>query len=283
MKRLLWIGCACLWLGAATGWCADERTSEDQAYGEGTKAMNEGRWGDAEKAFQQVADMRANRADGAVYWEAYVQNKQGQPDRAVATCGRLDSDYPRSKWRRECVALLIDIRKRDGDQGNVVSTPEGKQDDELKMLALNGLMQQDPARALPIVKSILQSNTQSPRLKERALFVLAQSRSKDAQDILDQIAHGQQDPELQVKAIHMLAAMKGKDSAPFLRETYKSSQNDRVRNAVIDGMFISGDVEDLVSIARVETNPERKKNIVSKLSLMHSKEATDYMLELLNK
>lgn len=34
---------------------------------------------------------------------------------------------------------------------------------------------------------------------------------------------------------------------------------------------------------RSEENPELKKNIVQQLSLMKSKAATDYMLELLNK
>jgi HEAT repeat protein len=245
--------------------------------------MNDGRWQDAEKAFQQVADSHGNRADGAVYWQAYAQNKQGQPHQAATTCGRLDSEYPQSKWRRECAALLVEIRKADGVSARAENPGPNTPDDDLKMLALSGLMQQDPGRALPVVKNILQSNTQSLRLKERALFVLTQSQSKEAQEILDQIAQGGQDPELQVKAIHMLAAMKGKDSAPSLRETYRNSQNDRVRNAVIDGMFISGDVTDLVSIARAETNLQRKRNIVSKLALMQSKEATDYMLELLNK
>jgi hypothetical protein len=37
----------------------------------------------------------------------------------------------------------------------------------------------------------------------------------------------------------------------------------------------------LVDLARSETNPEMKKAIVSKLALIHSKESTDYMLEIL--
>jgi hypothetical protein len=37
----------------------------------------------------------------------------------------------------------------------------------------------------------------------------------------------------------------------------------------------------LVTLARAEKNPEMKKDIVSKLANMKSKEATDYLLELL--
>jgi hypothetical protein len=145
------------------------------------------------------------------------------------------------------------------------------------------LMQQEPARAMPIVKSILQSTTQSSRLKERALFVLAQSQSKESQDILDQIARGKLVPELQVKAIHMVAAMKGKESAAFLNEIYKNSTDERVKDAALDGMFMSGDATDLIAIAKAENNPRQKKRIVGKLSMMQSKEVSDFMLELLNK
>jgi hypothetical protein len=38
-----------------------------------------------------------------------------------------------------------------------------------------------------------------------------------------------------------------------------------------------------VAIARGEKDPELKKTAVQKLSLMHSKEGTDYLMELLQK
>ena len=39
----------------------------------------------------------------------------------------------------------------------------------------------------------------------------------------------------------------------------------------------------MVAIARSEKDPELKKTAVSKLSLMNSKEGTDYLMELLQK
>ena len=54
--------------------------------------------------------------------------------------------------------------------------PEAEADEELKLLALQGLQHSDPEQAVPMLEKILQG-TQSPRLKERALFVLAQSNS----------------------------------------------------------------------------------------------------------
>ena len=41
--------------------------------------------------------------------------------------------------------------------------------------------------------------------------------------------------------------------------------------------------KEMVAMARKETNPELKKALTQKLSLMHSPEVTDYMMEILNK
>ncbi len=48
-------------------------------------------------------------------------------------------------------------------------------------------------------------------------------------------------------------------------------------------LFLQNNAESLVALARKEENAGLKKQIVEKLSLMKSKIATDYLLELLNK
>ncbi len=55
--------------------------------------------------------------------------------------------------------------------------PQAEQDEDLKLLALNSLMQSGDTDALPILQQILEGQ-HSERLKERALFVLAQDQSK---------------------------------------------------------------------------------------------------------
>ena len=71
--------------------------------------------------------------------------------------------------------------------------PESESDEELKLLALNGLMQSDPDRALPLIENLLKS-TQSPKLKKNAVYVLAQSNSARARTQLEQIARGGNSP-----------------------------------------------------------------------------------------
>ena len=56
-----------------------------------------------------------------------------------------------------------------------------------------------------------------------------------------------------------------------------------MKEEVLNAFFLQGNAVALVAIARGEKDPELKKAAVSKLSLMHSKEATDYLMELLQK
>jgi hypothetical protein len=68
-----------------------------------------------------------------------------------------------------------------------------------------------------------------------------------------------------------------------LAAMYASDTDPEVRKEIVRGLFVQGNARALVAVARKETDPEMKKQIVRSLSNMHSKEATDYLMELLNK
>ena len=58
----------------------------------------------------------------------------------------------------------------------------------------------------------------------------------------------------------------------------------KMKPTVINALFTQNNAESLVAIARKETDPAAKREIVSKLSLMtKSKVAMDYLMEILNK
>jgi hypothetical protein len=54
-----------------------------------------------------------------------------------------------------------------------------------------------------------------------------------------------------------------------------------VKKRIIQGLFVGRDATRLVELAKAEKDIELKKDIVQKLSMMKSKEATDYLVELL--
>jgi HEAT repeat protein len=234
-------------------------------YADGTRAINESRWSDAAGLFDRVAQMHGEHAEGALYWKAYAENKEGQPANALNTCGELRKTYPKSRWLDECGALEIEIR---GKSGHPVS-PQAEPDENLKLLALNALMQQDQAQAVPILQKILSGN-QSEELKSRALFVLAESHSPQAEALVNQIAQGQSGPALQIKAIRVLAAAQGKSANATLASIYQHSSDTQVKRVILQSYLITGDSSKLMEVARQETNPELVKTAIQTLGPMNA-------------
>jgi HEAT repeat protein len=257
---------------AALNDTAAAKAKEDALYSEGTQAINDARWSQAETVFAKLAQQHGERAEAALYWKAYAENKEGNPKRALETCSQLRQAYPHGHWINECGALEIEIHGKSDDP----LPPQAEQDEDLKLLALNSLMQQDEARALPVIRQILNSD-KSEKLKARALFVLAQDQSQPAQALLGQVARDERDATLQRKAIEMLAVGRGKASAETLAGIYRQSSNEEVKKAILHSYLIIGTPDPLVEAARNESNPQLARTAVHTLGAMR---ATSQLLAL---
>ena len=284
--------------------------ADDDAYTAGTRAMDENRWPDAVSAFEKVIAEKGKRVDAALYWKAYSLNKLGKMPLAIATCDQLRSQFPDSPWNRDCSVISVDVAidantaekaklktnkmKMDTNEMhpmvkiaplnlNMDGMDNGVargSDEDLKMLALNSLMNRDPATALPLLRGILSGN-QSLNMKKHALFVLAQSKSPEAESILHDAVLGKLDPQLQGQAIQAMAVFQGKRANDTLAEVYRTTTDPKIKRSIISAMFITKDAPRMVEMARTEKDLELKRTIVSELALMNDKAATDYMMELL--
>jgi hypothetical protein len=278
--------------------------ADDDAYTTGTRAMDEHRWQDAVSAFDKVISEKGKRVDAALYWKAYSLNKLGRMPLTIATCEQLQSQFAGSTWNKDCDAISVDVQvdaKAIGDQVKVRTdrvrpyvriaplnfdmdrgdncVARGSNED-LKMLALNSLLNKDPTAALPLLRGILSGN-QPPCVKKHALFVLAQSKSPEAEGILRDAALGKLDPQLQAQAIQAMAVFQGKRANDTLAEVYRTTTDPKIKSSIISAMFITKDASRMVEMARNEKDLELKRRIVSELALMNDKAATDYMMELL--
>jgi hypothetical protein len=274
---------------------------DDDPYTVGTHAMDEHRWPDAVSAFDKVINEKGKRVDSALYWKAYSLKKLGKTPLAIATCDQLHSQFADSPWNKDCMIVSVDVDPKaisdqvnrsmeqarsyvkvapyvymDRDDRNV---PRGS-DEDLKLLALNSLLNRDPAAALPLLRGILSGN-QSENVKKHALFVLAQSKSPEAESILHDAALGKLDPQLQGEAIRSMAVFQGKRANDTLAEAYRTTTDPKIKKSIISAMFITKDAPRMVEMARNEKDLELKRTIVSQLALMNDKAATDYMIELL--
>lgn len=251
----------------------------DRDYRAGTNAIDRHDYDAAIKDLDQVINAKSKHSDAALYWKAYAQLKLGHSEGALATLTALNRLYPHSSWLNDARALNAEAHSQ---TGHPVS-PETAGDDDLKVLALNGLMHSDPAQATPIVEKFVSDAKNSPQLRERALFVLARSKEPGALKTVAAIAQGSANPDLQAKAIQYLAVTNTKESSDIFTGIYQRSSDPQVKRAVLNALFLKKDANTLVSLAKHESNPELKRDVVQLLSVMKDKAATDYMLELLKK
>ncbi len=118
--------------------------------------------------------------------------------------------------------------------------------DALAIAALRGLMAAPPERALPLVRKVL-AGQQTDRVKERAVFVLAQIDGSDAAALLKQTAqHGHGNVRMQ--AVRALGIRGDADSLATLKTLYPDGDA-AVRDAVLESLMIANDRKGLYEIA----------------------------------
>lgn len=237
---------------------------EEDLYDKGTDALDDHEWRKAAQAFQRVADLKMSHADAAMYWLAYTQGKMGQRSEALNTLLELKKTFPKSKWAEDAKSLEVEIRQSAGQR----IEPEHVDDEDVKLMAVNGLMGSDPERATPILEGILTNRNSSTRLKDRALFVLTQSGSPAALDIVARIARDNTNGSLQLRAVRYLGIMGGDRSRRILQDVYSSSTDVAVKKNVLRSYMVAGDKEHLLNIARTEPTMELRLDAVSQLGVI---------------
>jgi HEAT repeat protein len=232
---------------------------EDELYSSAKDALDNGEYDNALKQFDEVIKIHGRKADGAMYWKAYALNKAGNKAQALTVIADLRKSYPKSNWLRDAAALEQEMR------GATVN-PENISDEELKLLALQSLMNSDPEKAVPLLEKILQSNN-SPKIKDRALFVLSQSGSDKAQQILLAVAKNNAQPDLQRRAIRYLGMNGGRNGA-VLKEIYNSSANAGVKKSVFQAWLMCGCKEEVLVAAQTEKDPGLRREAIRYLGMM---------------
>ncbi|MBA3269025.1 MAG: HEAT repeat domain-containing protein [Acidobacteria bacterium] len=242
---------------------AARRDREERMYEEGQEALEEGRWQRAVERFTVVAQEKSTRSDAAMYWRAYALDRLGQKAEALAAASELVKAYPASKWINDAKALALQVRQSSGQ----AVRPEAEADEELKLLALQGLQHSDPEQAVPMLEKIL-SGAQSPRLKERALFVLAQSHSPRARQVLANAAKGGTNPDLQRKAIQYLGIHGGRENRDLLAQVYEASPDVDIKRRILRAFAVSGDRARVLAAASAEGSAELRAEAVQQLGVM---------------
>jgi hypothetical protein len=220
---------------------------------------------------EQVKDY--SRADAALYWKAYGQSKLTLDEDALKTITELSKQFANSPWVRDAKALAVEIQQA---VGQPVSA-DLQNDEELKLLALRGVMQTDPDKGVQVIEKMLAGGA-TPRVRDRALFVLAQSRAPKAHDIIANTAKNNANPDMQIRAIRYLGMMRTSDYDDLMAGIYRSSADISVKRAILQSYFQNGSTDRLSELARTEKDVDLRRTAIRNLGMMNRPGTTETLV-----
>ncbi len=234
-------------------------TDHERSYENGIRAIDGRHYERALEAFSQAAMTAGARTDGALFWKAYALHRLGRRDDALAALAELRKSHAASRWLGDAQALETQIKQTSGQTGAQLDA-----DDDIKALALAGLMQTDPDRAVSRVEQIVKGSS-SRKLQEQALQALANSDAQKSRDLLAQIARGKMgNPDLQLRAIRRLGNHRT-DNRELLREIFGAATDEQVKRAALRALGSAEDKEQLLRIGRSDKDPSIRMEAMSLL------------------
>ena len=250
---------------AGFGWKESADDKADDLYDRARDLIEQGKFDRAVAELDRLIGLKSNRTDGAMFWKAYSLAKLGQRADALSSLTDLYKRFGDSRWIRDAKALEVEVRQASGQ----TVSPASQDDEELKLMALRGIMHSDPEQAYPVIEKMLAS-ANSPKVKDRALFVLSQSRGARARVIIANVAKGNTNPDLQLKAIQYLGIMNGPENRQLLADIYKGSTDTAIKKRILRSFMTSGDKERLATVAKTEAAPELRSDAAMQLGAMHA-------------
>ncbi len=176
---------------------------------------------------------REKEVDAALYWLAYTLKQQRDYPQANRMLEQLIREFPRSSWGDEARVMRTELAAQLGNRG-VIEDALTKDNEEIKIVALQSLFRANPERALEYVADILKPNsTASRRMKEAAISLLGGRGNQQAVPLLLDIARSQPDVRLRQIAVFRLGEIGGESVLDELAKIYQSTPEVKVKQAVL--------------------------------------------------
>jgi HEAT repeat protein len=217
VRKTFIIAAGLLALGSAA---PAQRQPADTLLRAGREALNANEYRKAVALLKQVTDKYPSTAQAgdALYWRAYAQYQSGiernsrvDLDEALAALKEYQRAFAKAPMAGDARDLLPRVQAAlaklgDANAAQNVSREAGKlgaqgcdPNDDMKIAALDGLMQMDADAAIPILAKVLQNRAPcSENLRKHAVFVLSQKRRDDATTLL--LTAARADPSAEVRA-----------------------------------------------------------------------------------
>jgi HEAT repeat protein len=235
----------------------DPQDPADSLWRAARQAFNRGDYSSAANLYGDLTRRYPNstRAGDALYWAAFALYKNDDLGRARSLLVTQQRRYPKAATLRDGDALLARIqtalaKQGDEEAGRWISqhaqprpetdTTRAKgcltddDDDDMRVAALNGLLQMDADKALPILRKVLaRRDACSTVLRRKAVFLVSQKRTAETEDILLDAAQHDPDSDVRQQAVFWLSQVPTERAVGMLDSILKTSSDQELQEKAI--------------------------------------------------
>lgn len=267
-------------LQAPAPWIQEDPGS--QTYSQAREALNAGRYREAAEAFQQLRSEfpRSGYVADSYYWQAFALSRLGtqrQLREAQALLQAQMDEYPSASTYADARELYVRVESQLAQQGDARAAAAISQQatdpcgpgQEVRVAALNALLNMNPERALPILKQVLQDKDAcSAELREQAVFLIAQNMDDEAVDILLDLAHRDPDPnpEIREAAVFWLSQVQLPEAMDALEAILRESDDPEIQENAIFAIAQQDDPESVEILRgyaeRDDLSTELRENVI---------------------
>lgn len=238
--------------GSVEAEAADARYPQDPAdslYRAAQERLNRNDYEGAAEMFRQVRQRypSSSYAPQTLYFQAFALYRIGEEEElrsANDALRELQREYPDSPVAREDARTLQTriegalARLGDADAaGGIVEQATGEGCGDIRMAALNGLLQMRSEQALPILQKVLANRSDdacSLEMREKAVFLLAQhARGDDVVDVMLDVVRNDPSSEVREKAVFWLSQVPGERTVTALEEILLASQDHQLQEKAV--------------------------------------------------
>jgi HEAT repeat protein len=272
----------------------------DGLYREARQQLNRENYRRAAELFQRIREeYRESRyvAD-SYYWEAFALYRSRDRDDLETALDLLDTQeslFPEAATRDDAEELYVRVQGMLAEQGDEESArqiteraQEGtcpEDEDDVRVMALNALLNMDADRAVPILQRVLERRDEcSVELRRKAVWLLSEQDSRAATRTLLDVVRNDPDREVQEQAVFWLSQVDDEEAVIALDSILMQSDDREIQEKAIFALSQHDSRRAAQSLRRYverqDVPEELQENAIFWLGQSDSRENFDFLREL---
>jgi len=293
-----------------------------RAFVEAKELISAREWQKAENKLNEVISLQAegSAVDAALYYLAFVLKKQNKYREAEKAIERLLKEFPQSRWAGDAETLRMEVAPDVGKEKDVVDAARRSKNPEVRIAALQSLLNRDPQAAVAIIAGILGTDSDADKqmrlgslailnqvgqldrrlisivadllrnesdvvIRKAAVNALRHNKEESVLNLLKDISMRSDTYEDASAALNVIFTQHFSKVRVFLLEAAVTARNMDVRRDAISKFALIGALKagpDLLDIYRKNTETRVKQHALSKIGMIISPETRSILLEVIH-